>query len=790
MPVSKSKEKHLLVVSFLEGRNFIKRNRIKFIVEAKFDGEQLGTDPVDHQETIEINQELAWELDKKSMHMHRLQRSAIKAICYAVGENIKENIGYVVLDIRSAPEGIGKPKWFNLLQPKYPKLKPSIQINLYVEDNQPVQLSDSQISALNEMRPPPPPILNNNSKNLTLSANNSLNASYDNNFNKKTLKIDLINEGGYFQIEKSTHDCQIYVLTITIAFARHLIRLITDNQHSSASNFYFVYTFLNNQVSTKPFEDIVSCQINAERSSIRFSSTLNNLKTFFSQENDLQIVFYSNDRMLARTHLSWKNLLEKWSDSTLSNTQNSLTIDYLSKLDSVALQPAGRQSPLVDVNMSPVIGVQVGLCLEDSNFNGNQQNVSSERAVMHKSPVQISSSSEAVSTSDCTQQGQGQVVFQNSNTKVTLNEQSKETVLKFKANNNENVIPVNSEQQTCYITQEMQLKAAYEIEMWKEAREKEFEQMLTKMEAKKFQALADAFKQHDTERETIVQKKLKEYNELEVVLKNSLSEVEKREKKLSLNESQVARLKADLHHEYENKLLELREASKRVQEKADHQVQLQKSKCENFEEDIHRLKRQINESEKKFSDKEGEFLRYKERENSRPEIRLQSELNMLNLEKLEMDRKLDSMLKAKNHYKEQWSKALCEIGNIKKKEEASAKATLKKQQMELEHLRLRYLAAEENELIKNDEKQLISLKKEVEKLKLNSQRSTSCDETTKSTFNMDSAIMDHNLKDHIERLSEERDTLLRTGCYSNTDAIIIELDKRIRDCYKESKSLY
>ena len=102
------KEKHLLVVSFLEGKNFTKRNRIKFIVEAKFDGEQLATDPVDHNETVEINQELAWELDKKSLHMHRLQRSAIKAICYAVSDSHqKENIGYVVLDIRSAAEGIG-----------------------------------------------------------------------------------------------------------------------------------------------------------------------------------------------------------------------------------------------------------------------------------------------------------------------------------------------------------------------------------------------------------------------------------------------------------------------------------------------------------------------------------------------------------------------------------------------------------------------------------------------------------------------------------------------------------
>jgi centrosomal protein CEP120 len=47
------------------------------------------------------------ELDKKAIHMHRLQRSAIKANCYAVCDGFKENVGYIVLDIRSAPEGNG-----------------------------------------------------------------------------------------------------------------------------------------------------------------------------------------------------------------------------------------------------------------------------------------------------------------------------------------------------------------------------------------------------------------------------------------------------------------------------------------------------------------------------------------------------------------------------------------------------------------------------------------------------------------------------------------------------------
>lgn len=86
------------------GRGFPKRSRHKLIVEAKFDGELLSTDPVPHAEVPDINQELAWELDKKALQQHRLQRSSIKIQCYAYDTEttMKESVGYIVLDLRSA----------------------------------------------------------------------------------------------------------------------------------------------------------------------------------------------------------------------------------------------------------------------------------------------------------------------------------------------------------------------------------------------------------------------------------------------------------------------------------------------------------------------------------------------------------------------------------------------------------------------------------------------------------------------------------------------------------------
>ena len=45
-------------------------------------------------------------------------------------------------------------------------------------------------------------------------------------------------------------------------------------------------------------------------------------------------------------------------------------------------------------------------------------------------------------------------------------------------------------------------------------------------------------------------------------------------------------------------------------------------------------------------------------------------------------------------------------------------------------------------------------------------------------LNMD---LDASVDEHVSRLVEERDTLLRTGVYTTQDKIIMELDRQIRE---------
>jgi centrosomal protein CEP120 len=80
-----------------------------------------------------------------------------------------------------------------------------------------------------------------------------------------------------------------------------------------------------------------------------------------------------------------------------------------------------------------------------------------------------------------------------------------------------------------------------------------------------------------------------------------------------------------------------------------------------------------------------------------------------------LERKLDSLTKSKIHYKQQWGRALKELARLKQKEQDHAKAELLKQQQELEHMRLRYLAAEEKEVVKTEMKELEDIKNELNK---------------------------------------------------------------------------
>ncbi|KAI6058107.1 centrosomal protein of 120 kDa [Aix galericulata] len=977
--VPRAADRLLIVVSILEGRYFPKRPKYMLIVEAKFDGEQLATDPVEHTDQPEFATELAWELDRKALHQHRLQRTPIKLQCFALDpvSSAKENIGYIVLDLRAVQEKKQTPKWYPLLSNKYTKFKSEIQVGVVLETD-----TKALVDGFKAKEAPP--------REGRVSA-------FLSGLDPKSIIPVLIEEEGYHQIGPAECCRDYFVLSVTIAFATQLEQLVPSTMKlpERQPEFFFYYSLLGNDVTNETFTDLINPNFEPERASVRIRSTADVLQVYLCAQSKLQIHLCCGDQSLGSTEIPLSGLLKKGS---VEIDQHPVAIEGAFVL--VPPNRAKQKMPQLPLDMAPTVGVSVVLQKESLNVQpliplnaptepkqtqkkvlspvsgkteGLQQtskDVPSQNdhssptedeateseveslkfekgtnlkkttdaapvAASKSNPVGASSSSEPVSaqkivipaashhfcfsidlrsirglevgfpincilrysypffgsaapimTSPPTEIRKNMEVFlpqsycafdfattphqlqdtffrlpllvelwhkdkttkdmllgiarlQLSNVlasektrflggngeqcwRQTFNETVSVTAAQGSGNRiaelsyaitledyglvkmHEVLVSDSSQcvgagqqrhaphtQPPCVPENQpepretLEYKAALELEMWKEMQEDIFENQLKKKEMAHMQALAEEWRKRDREREALVKKKVAEYTVLEEQLQKTLRDLDKRERHLFSAESELQRVKKELQAEHERNKQELQDSVRRAREECAHQIELERSKIKQMEEDKLRLQQQLYEAENKHKSLEKEFQQYKEQQSSKPEIQLQSEINLLTLEKVELERKLESATKSKLHYKQQWARALKELARLKQREQESAMARLKKQQQELEHMRLRYLAAEEKELGKTDRQELEDIRNELNRLKQQEEeRKQLQDVRDNSAGRVDSPHsrkLNENMDDYLSRLIEERDTLLRTGVYNHEDHIVSELDRQIRE---------
>ncbi|XP_006812274.1 centrosomal protein of 120 kDa-like [Saccoglossus kowalevskii] len=998
------KEQYLVVVSILDGRRFPKRGKNKLIVETKFDGELLSTDPVDHIETPEFSTELAWELSKKALHQHRLQRTPIKLQCYAVDTltNARENVGYVMLDLRTAAfqedilaKAPVQSRWYPLLNTKYARLKPEVRISITLEN-------DNQQEESFKARGAPPRKAQGQPDS-------------DEELDVKMLQPVLNDLEGYYQIGPEHKCSDMFVMSVTIGFAANLTQLVPSSMSLPArdSGFFFYYNMFGNDVTNEVFHDLLNPTFPAERASVRLRSSPAALQLYFVSQPSLQAYLCVGDQSLGNATIPLAGLMKK-DNIPLLDTQ-PVAIEGAFRL--IPPQRTQQQLPPVPIDLAPVVGVSVSLRREEislkapvimptpqtpekQSMDQKAEKITTPQKSQQEQPTKLNHSppeklerphqatsppnslgsytpiDDSKTTSDELSSltledkdvkrrkdgerpkaniGVGLEPESNStsshpvlavdaaahhysfsidlrsikdvdtptavniflrytypffgssapimthppvevrrNTEVllphsfcafdfaTASQQLKETFLripllvevwhrdkmtqdallgiarfsmvhilnaekarvasKFEGSPQgwrqiyservpvestdgkqrkiaelhlvvglEDYGPINtrevllstepSQSSTTEIKpkepkrddvekakdarETLEYKTAMELEMWKEAQEELYEQQLKDKEVLHMKALAEEWKRRDKERELLVRKKVDEYGRLEDQLRLAITDVERRERQLAANESEVMRLKSDLQRDYERKLAEIKDASHRMKEDCIHQVEMERSKVRDLEEQKQRLQEQLTMSERKIEEKEKDFQVYRGQINTKPEVRLQSEINLLTLEKVELERKLDAITKSKLHYKQQWGRALKELARLKQKEQAEARTRLKRQQQELEHMRLRYLAAEEKEVVKSEKKELEEIKGELSKFQQELQQQKQQAEAKPAEEHILKVVqhddLDSSLDEHIGRLVEERDTLLRTGVYSHQDRIITELDKQIRE---------
>uniref|UniRef100_A0A3B3QZE7 Centrosomal protein 120 n=1 Tax=Paramormyrops kingsleyae TaxID=1676925 RepID=A0A3B3QZE7_9TELE len=926
----------LVVVSVLQGRQFPKSTRQVLVVQAKFDGEQLATDPVEHREQPQFCTELAWELDRKTLHQHRLQRTPIKLQCFAVdtGTSAWEPLGYVVLDLRSARETTQAPKWYPLLSTKYSKLKPALLLSLALENDTKQTPEPERFKA----KDAPP--------------------------RQGGLEPVLKEDEGYHQIGAADGSGDHFVLSVTVAFATRLEQLVSSETKLSqeASHYFFYYTLLGNDITSEPFLDLLSPSFEPERASVRVRSSVPLLRAYLEQQRSLQIHLCCGTCSLGSAEVPLTGLLK--SDVDLDRQPTTIEGAF------VLLPPnrAKQHLPPMPPDMQPTVGVSVTvwkegvdvqvpacLCLppvlavlagpaspprrspvlgrvspapgpshpqteseaesllEDStpvpslgfilclcsvsgqpDAPNTSASVSAPKISIPSSahhycfsidlrsirdlnvgfPVncvlrytyQFFGSAAPIMTSPPMEIQKNMEVFLPKSycafDFAALPHQVQETFLRLPLvvevwhrdpKTQDVLLGTASVQLSHLLTAEktrflgqsgqqhwrqtfsqripvvrargygyghdccwvrgslsanmrfwgrltvssgqeappkpppdaagaptepretLEYKAAMELEAWKEMQEDLFDNQLKQKELKHMQALAEEWKRRDKEREALVKKKEMEYNLLEEQLQKTLADLEKREKQLAHAEMETQRLQREMRAEHEFSMRELQDGSRRLREDCHHQVELERSKVRLLEEERPRLQAQVQEAENKYKQLDKEFQLYREQQNTRPEIRLQSEMNLLSLEKAELERKLESTTKSKLHYKQQWGRALKELARFKQREQETAMIRLKRQEQELEQMRLRYLAAEEKEAVKTDKQQLEDIRNELNRLKQQEGR-----RSPRPGLEQE-AVASDGVDEHLSRLLEERDTLLRTGVYTHEDRIISELNRQIQE---------
>ncbi|XP_014671524.1 PREDICTED: centrosomal protein of 120 kDa-like isoform X2 [Priapulus caudatus] len=263
-------------------------------------------------------------------------------------------------------------------------------------------------------------------------------------------------------------------------------------------------------------------------------------------------------------------------------------------------------------------------------------------------------------------------------------------------------------------------QAALELELWKEAQERLFQHDLQQRESTLLQTLTSEWKKREEERELLLQKKVAEYSDMERKLRAIIAEMGRKEKQIAAREQQLSRLQEECERDKNTQVDKSLTQLRQVQEECRHQLELERSKVKELEMQKQRLREEVAEWERRYKVKAEQFLLYKEEEKSKPHTQLQSQVDLLSLEKADIEKRLESVTKSKVHYKQQWGKALKELARFRHRDQQQARAELDRQQEELDGLRLRYLAGEENMKIDSERHALQDIKQEIARCVLGS----------------------------------------------------------------------
>uniref|UniRef100_A0A0C9QLD1 Cep120_0 protein n=1 Tax=Fopius arisanus TaxID=64838 RepID=A0A0C9QLD1_9HYME len=333
-------------------------------------------------------------------------------------------------------------------------------------------------------------------------------------------------------------------------------------------------------------------------------------------------------------------------------------------------------------------------------------------------------------------------------------------------------------------------KIVDELETWKERQQEMFKVELKRKEERHLNLLSEEWQRRRESLESQLACSVEQCKILANNLNKATDDLRTRRVQSIEKEEQLIKTNEELKWAYDRKVRDLNDASERMREDCTLKLSRLEEEKKNFEDQISELKRENCRLHKIISKQNEDLIKLQKSSVASD----QTENLMQQIRGLES--KLNSAIKSKMFFKEQWGKAVREIHKLKIERQQELEVQIKSSREELKTIDLEHLLQADSAALSNDKLLLDQIQREINVIKPKTSHTINPDEfnsvyesTCRSNADYrrpEDSRKSNDQDDRLEKLIEERDTLLKTGSYSVHDAIIIRLNSEIRSLFISS----
>ncbi|KAI4504421.1 hypothetical protein M0802_000892 [Mischocyttarus mexicanus] len=327
-------------------------------------------------------------------------------------------------------------------------------------------------------------------------------------------------------------------------------------------------------------------------------------------------------------------------------------------------------------------------------------------------------------------------------------------------------------------------KIVDELETWKERQKEIFRAELKKKEDRHLNLLSEEWQRQKENLESKLACSVEQCKMLANNLNKATDDLRTRRLQSLEKEARLIKANEDLQWRYESKVQELTESLRVIKKELASKIHILEEKNTSLEARIEPLSIE-NEKLRQMLTKQVEELEAYQKGSL-----TQDQTATLLQELKTLEEKYNNSQRNKTFFKEEWGKAVREIHKMKREHQQTIEIQIKNSKEELKNLGLEKILCTDSTALTNDQILLGQIQKEINVFKPNSLMKPMHQHMLSPTSNIFSKncltmkTVSHKSDEYDERLQaliEERNSLLKTGSYTNDDTVIVKLNMEIRN---------